>query len=376
MIIIAILIGLCAGAVTFFLIDHFSINRNLPTSQFKREQAKALQGLIEKKNAVDKEFDEDLMHRHNERKQQFEQELKIEQEKYNSEIDFLEQQRKLMKEEQYKRLADMGHSYEVRTKDLERNYEAKAKMLEEQATRAAQQRQEAMEKEITEEQKKLSFTLQKLQADYKDKEEELNKNFFQMSEQINLKKAALTKELEAYQQKQEAIIARFKADEEKKSNLDFYRIRLSDAEIEDVKKLKQIANELHNPTILYKLIWENYYKSKFSELVGRVAPAKAGCGIYKITNIGNGRVYIGQTKQSFNDRWRSHVRRGLRAEPGTNNKLYGAMWEDGPENFTFEIVEQCKAEELNEKEKYYIGFYKGNSWGYNSTGGNKNGDNL
>ena len=55
-------------------------------------------------------------------------------------------------EEQYKHLADMGHSYEVKTKDLERNYEAKAKMLEEQATRAAQQRQEAMEKEITEEQ--------------------------------------------------------------------------------------------------------------------------------------------------------------------------------------------------------------------------------
>lgn len=369
-IIIAILIGLCAGAATFFLIDHFSINRNLPTSQFKREQAKALQGLVEKKNAVDKEFDEDLMRRHNERKQQFEQELKIEQEKYNSEIDFLEQQRKLMKEEQYKRLADMGHSYEVKTKDLERGYEAKAKMLEEQATRAAQQRQEAMEKEITEEQKKLSFTLQKLQADYKDKEEELNKNFFQMSEQINLKKAALTEEIEKYEARQNEIIARFKEDEEKKNKLDFYRMVLTTAEVEDVRKLRSIADQLNNPTILYKLIWENYYKTKFSELIGRIAPAKAGCGIYKITNIENGKVYIGQTKQSFNDRLRSHVRRGLKAEPTTNNKLYNAMWEEGPENFTFEIVCQCKSEELNEKEKYFIEFYKASEWGYNSTKGN------
>jgi hypothetical protein len=32
------------------------------------------------------------------------------------------------------------------------------------------------------------------------------------------------------------------------------------------------------------------------------------------------------------------VRRGLKAEPTTNNKLYSAMWEEGPENFTFEIV--------------------------------------
>lgn len=226
-----------------------------------------------------------------------------------------------------------------------------------------------LEKEIVEEQHRLNTELAKLSEDYKEKKEALSHDFFVVSEQINAKKAELNKELEAYQQKQEAIIARFKADEEKKSNLDFYRMKLSDAEIEDVKKLKQIANELHNPTILYKLIWENYYKSKFSELVGRVAPAKVGCGIYKITSIENGRVYIGQTKQSFNDRWRSHVRRGLRAEPGTNNKLYSAMWEDGPENFTFEIVEQCKAEELNEKEKYYIEFFKGNDWGYNSTKG-------
>ncbi len=114
---------------------------------------------------------------------------------------------------------------------------------------------------------------------------------------------------------------------------------------------------------------ENYYKSKFSELVGRVAGKTRGCGIYKITDITNEKVYIGQTRQTYSDRWRSHVKRGLRAEPATNNKLYNAMWEDGVENFTFEVLCDCKAEELNEKERYFIKFYKSDEWGYNSNRG-------
>ena len=186
-----------------------------------------------------------------------------------------------------------------------------------------------------------------------------------------MKKAELISELKSYQDKQNAIIARFKADEEKKNKLDFYRMKLSEAEIEDIKKLKSIADQLNNPIVLYKLIWENYYKSKFSELIGRIAPEKASCGIYKITNIENGKVYIGQTKQTFNDRLCSHVRRGLKAEPATNNKLYVEMWEQGPEQSTFEIITKCKPKELNEKERYFIEFYQNREWGYNSQSGPK-----
>lgn len=361
-IVIGILLGILCGIATFFLIDRISIRNKKIPQQFRKEQQKVARGLIEKKNAIDKEFNEDIERRHKERKQQLEA-------KYAKEAELLAAQQQMEIESYSKATEDAKYKHSRAISQLEHDYKEKVEHYKREEEVANLTRRQNMEKEIQDEQRRLSNSLEKLNADYKEKKEALSHDFFVVSEQINAKKAELNKELEAYQQKQEAIIARFKADEEKKSNLDFYRMKLSDAEIEDVKKLKQIANELHNPTILYKLIWENYYKSKFSELVGRVAPAKMGCGIYKITNIENGRVYIGQTKQSFNDRWRSHVRRGLRAEPGTNNKLYSAMWEDGPENFTFEIVEQCKAEELNEKEKYYIEFYRGNSWGYNSTKG-------
>ena len=53
-----------------------------------------------------------------------------------------------------------------------------------------------------------------------------------------------------------------------------------------------------------------------------------------------------------------------------NNKFYNAMKEQGIENFTFEILEDCAKEDLNEKEKFYIDLYQSCDYGFNSTKGN------
>ena len=52
-------------------------------------------------------------------------------------------------------------------------------------------------------------------------------------------------------------------------------------------------------------------------------------------------------------------------------KLYQAMKENGPENFTFELLESCPAAQLNEKERFYIDLYQSNIYGMNITKGNK-----
>ena len=41
------------------------------------------------------------------------------------------------------------------------------------------------------------------------------------------------------------------------------------------------------------------------------------------------------------------------------------MQEDGLENFTWEVLEECKSNELNEKEKFYIELYQADKFGYN-----------
>lgn len=92
-----------------------------------------------------------------------------------------------------------------------------------------------------------------------------------------------------------------------------------------------------------------------------------GC-IYKITNIINNKIYIGQTVQDVNRRWRQHVTMDYKK----NYYLGKAIHKYGEKSFKIEVVEICEESKLDEKEKYYINEYESfkSNIGYNvSTGG-------
>ena len=162
------------------------------------------------------------------------------------------------------------------------------------------------------------------------------------------------------------LIEQFKKEEEARKESDFYRIAIPESFKDDIIKLKSIAAQLSKPSTLYKLIWKEYYENSFNAMVGRVLGGDADkSGIYKITNINNQMVYIGQTT-NFKNRWRTHAKRAVKAEEGTSNRLYQEMWNEGLENFTFQIVEICDKNNLTEREKFYIDFYNSKDYGYNS----------
>jgi hypothetical protein len=50
------------------------------------------------------------------------------------------------------------------------------------------------------------------------------------------------------------------------------------------------------------------------------------------------------------------------------------MAEDGPENFTFEVLEETPKEKLRERESFYIDFYDSKNYGLNSVRGDRNDD--
>lgn len=91
------------------------------------------------------------------------------------------------------------------------------------------------------------------------------------------------------------------------------------------------------------------------------------CGIYKITNKINEKIYVGQSVDII-DRWRRHK------IAKDDYVIHQAIRKYGVENFIFEIIEECSREELDDKEKYWIiqceSFSKN---GYNMTPGGQGG---
>ena len=93
------------------------------------------------------------------------------------------------------------------------------------------------------------------------------------------------------------------------------------------------------------------------------------CGIYKITNKINGHSYIGQSI-NITERWSNEkIDSNNKNSSSYNSLLSRAFRKYGIQNFSFEILEECLQEELNEKEKYYIQYYDTYNNGYNATTG-------
>lgn len=91
--------------------------------------------------------------------------------------------------------------------------------------------------------------------------------------------------------------------------------------------------------------------------------------IYKITNLVNGKSYIGATKKSLSDRWKYHLHDSKR-ERSKNRPLYIAMNKYGIDNFNISVVEECEDYSvLFEREIYWIDYYDTFRNGYNATYG-------
>ena len=92
--------------------------------------------------------------------------------------------------------------------------------------------------------------------------------------------------------------------------------------------------------------------------------------IYKVTNMINGKMYIGQTRGSFEARMRRHQ---LDAEQGIGFYFQCAIRHYGWENFKAEsIAETDDPDELDRLEEYYIKLYNTTETGYNLALGGKN----
>lgn len=262
------------------------------------------------------------------------------QSKYREEVKKQIEQQILEEHEVYKEnlkktAEEYGHNMMRLAKE---NYERSKKDIEESAKDLWEHtlREIALKKEAEEE--RVREQLQELYSKYEAEVLEYNDRM-----------SLLTPRLKAVEEE----MARSRAEEQKGY---FYRINLTKNEISDISKLSDILLDLTNPQILGKLIYENYVRRPFSEMLKRVLEGQDVCGIYKITYIRTGESYIGKST-NIKRRWTEHVKSAYGVGTIAKSTLHTRMGKDGIQNYSFEVIEEVPKDKLSSSEKYYIELY-------------------
>ena len=289
-------------------------------------------------------------------KEYFKEEWKTEEEKLNLKISGLEST-----------LKEKEKRYDEVNQDLDLYRSGKIKEIDSAAAEYEQRKQLIVDKGIEEYR---NFT-----NDFFNAELELQK---EQIEQVKEQKEDLLKnietvkaELEVERSKRAAINEQIRKQRELEEQQDFYRIKIDPRDVDDIKILRDIAPRLRHPEAINKVIWSGYYQKPLAELRKRLLPDGDVSCVYMATRMKTLEMYIGQTT-SFDKRLQEHTRSALGIGTLASSMLHKKMYEDGPEQFLWQILEVVPKDKLRERESYYIDFYKSNKFGLNTLSGEKN----
>lgn len=237
---------------------------------------------------------------------------------------------------------------------------------------------ERLQKQQRISQEAFSNYFETLETHYEEKVKEHNNDLQILEEAYSKKQLALiaetdacSAELDKIRAMRDAAVQALNKEKEIKEQLSFYCLQTTQEEEGDIQILESIKPRLAKPRVLSMLIWSTFFQKQMNSLCARVLGTdKVVCGIYKITNQLTSEAYIGQAVDVA-ARWKEHAKCGLGIDTPASNKLYKSMLEYGITNFSWELLEACPREQLNEKEKAYIEIYQTKAFGMNTTKGNK-----
>ena len=260
--------------------------------------------------------------------------------------------------------------------ELEKDIELNRKQLQAVNNQIIEQKQ--VVDSLAETAKKMrEGAIERAQEVYKEQTAQLQSQYLEDQKKIEAQKNAILKDIEREKKKladleakQLAYIQAKQREEAISANMDYYRLALDQLDINDIELLRELQPRFVKKETIDKIIWDAYYKPAFDILSAHLfqnAGTKV-CGIYKLTDQITGQSYVGQSVDA-RERFRTHIKTAL-THGKASNKLYQAMQKDGLYNFTFEILEEVPRSDLNDREAYWIGFYKTKEFGLNGTKGN------
>ena len=275
-------------------------------------------------------------------------------------ISNLDQQISMMKsnfeqrqEELDKRRALMSSISETR---LEEYKEHRLEVIDEQV-RAYKQ------KNLTSIQKQLEEEKQKAQTEREALRQELDKYEQDRRQILTEELENLTAQVEDYREKQRLVNEALLRERAVKEQQDFYRVKLSPEEKEDIQNLTAFLPKIHNSSALYKIVYDLFVSRAVKEMEKRVLNNESFSGIYKITGP-DGRIYIGKSTD-IKSRWQQHCKSAFHTGTISWAAIHDEMEKVGIDQFTFEVIERTSKENLTDREKFWIRFYDSDKTGYN-----------
>ena len=272
-------------------------------------------------------------------------------------------------QEQYKKqLENQLHTLQVDRNNLINSEIKKKEQLNKELLQFQEYRKKELNENLQKEKKIIKLNLQKINNQASKEIENIHKDLNNIRQSAIQEKKQIQTEIDKLKASLSAGVEARLREQEKKDKINFYKLSISEADLADVKMLQNLKSSFHKPVVLSKLIWTQYFQKQMTELCDRVLGKKTICGIYKITNLLTEQCYIGQSV-NISDRWKQHCKCGLGIEASATNVLYNSMQRDKIWNFSFELLEECPRELLNEKEAFWIDAYSSNIYGLNTVKG-------
>ena len=262
---------------------------------------------------------------------------------------------------------------EVHTLQKDRNYlinsEIKKKeQLHNQLLQFEQCRKKELNQNLQQQEELIKLKLQRINDQTEEEIKNIHQDLNNIRESAIQQKKQINNELDNLRASLSAGVQARLREQEKKEKINFYKLSINESDLSDIKMLENLKSSFHKPVVLSKLIWTQYFQKQMTELCDRVFGKKTICGIYKITDLITEQCYIGQSV-NVQDRMKQHCKCGLGIQAPATNKLYNTMQKDKVWNFTFELLEECPKEKLNEKERFWIQMYQSDKFGLNTLKG-------